>query len=93
MQGTGGDVAELADPNPQDSFAEAEYRQQLVARALALMRAEFQEATWQACWEFVACDRPAADVAEHLGISENAVYLAKGRVLRRLRQELTGLLE
>jgi RNA polymerase sigma-70 factor (ECF subfamily) len=35
----------------------------------------------------------AADVALELGISENAVHLAKGRVLRRLRQELAGLLD
>jgi hypothetical protein len=28
-----------------------------------------------------------------LGISENAVHLAKGRVLRRLRKELEGLIE
>jgi len=93
VHGAGHNVAELADPDPHDSFAEAEYRQQLVARALELMRSEFQEATWQACWQFVACGRPATDVAQELGISENAVYLAKGRVLRRLRRELEGLLD
>jgi len=32
-------------------------------------------------------------VARELGISENAVYLAKCRVLRRLKQELAGLVE
>ena len=30
---------------------------------------------------------------EMSGLTENAVYLAKGRVLRRLRQELQGLLD
>lgn len=75
------------------SFGEVEYRQQLVARALELMQAEFQPTTWQACWEFVVAGRPAADVARQLGISENAVHLAKGRVLRRLRRELEGLLD
>ena len=43
--------------------------------------------------EFVVRDRPAADVAAELGISVNSVYLAKSRVLRRLREELAGLLD
>lgn len=72
---------------------EEEYRNYLVRRALELMQAEFQPPTWQAFWECTAQGRPAAEVARQLGISENAVYLAKGRVLRRLRQELDGLLD
>jgi RNA polymerase sigma-70 factor (ECF subfamily) len=89
---TGGpppDVAAVAEA----SFGEVEYRQQLVARALELMQAEFQPTTWKACWELVVRGRPAAEVAAELGISENAVHLAKGRVLRRLRKELAGLLD
>jgi RNA polymerase sigma-70 factor (ECF subfamily) len=83
---------------PADSAAipeleEAEYRQYVVSRALALMQAQFQPVTWKACWEFVVNDRPASEVARDLGISVNAVYLAKSRVLRCLREELAGLLE
>ena len=84
---------EVAEPEESDSFAEREYRQQLVARALEIMQAEFQPATWKACWEFVVNSRPAAAVARELQISENAVYIAKSRVLRRLREELAGLLD
>jgi RNA polymerase sigma-70 factor (ECF subfamily) len=40
----------------------------------------------------VVAGRPAADVAAELGLSVDAVYAAKARVLRRLRQELSGLL-
>ena len=75
------------------SFEEAEYRQYLVRRALQLMQAEFETTTWKACWEFVAWERPAQDVARELNISVNAVYVAKCRVLRRLREELLGLLD
>ena len=57
------------------------------------MKTEFQPTTWQACWEHVVTGRPAAAVAQQLGITVNAVYLAKSRVLRRLRQELEGLLD
>jgi RNA polymerase sigma-70 factor (ECF subfamily) len=74
-------------------FEEEEYRQALVARALALMQSEFQPTTWRACWEFVVRARPAAEVAAELGLSVNAVYVAKSRVLRRLREQLDGLLD
>jgi len=36
---------------------------------------------------------PAGRVAEELGLSENAVFLAKSRVLKRLREEAGDLLE
>jgi RNA polymerase sigma-70 factor (ECF subfamily) len=57
------------------------------------MLAEFEPATWRAFWECVVNERPAAEVASELELTENAVYLAKGRVLRRLRNELGGLLD
>ncbi len=87
----GQEALEIMEAAAGDCLAEAEYRQRLVARAMELMAAEFQPTTWKACWEFVVMGRTAADVASELGISENAVHLAKGRVLRRLRKELHGL--
>jgi RNA polymerase sigma-70 factor, ECF subfamily len=86
-------LANLAGPDAPEPFWETEYRQQLVGRALELMQAEFQPATWKACWEAVVSGRPAADVAAELGMSVAAVYAAKSRVLRRLRQQLDGLLD
>jgi len=87
------DLAELAAPPEPEPFWETEYRQRLVGRALALMRADFEPATWRACWECVAVGRPAAAVAKELGVSVGTVYAAKSRVLSRLRRELTGLLD
>lgn len=78
------------DPDP---YWEVEFREHLVARALEIMRSQFQPVTWQACCEHVVSGRTAAEVARELGISEGAVYVAKSRVLRRLRQELDGLLD
>lgn len=80
-------------PDGAEQFWEAEYHHELARRALRLMQTEFAPATWKACWETVVQDRPPADVARELGISENAVYIAKCRVLRRLREELSGLVE
>jgi RNA polymerase sigma-70 factor (ECF subfamily) len=86
------DLDGLADSADEDVLSETEYRQWLVGRALELMQAEFQVTTWKACWECVVSGRAAAEVAAELGMSVGAVYMAKSRVLSRLRQELTDLL-
>jgi RNA polymerase sigma-70 factor (ECF subfamily) len=88
-----GGLSGLADSDPAEEFDEAEYRQYLARQVARLIQAEFQPNTWKAFWECVVADRPAAEVARDLGTTENAVYIAKGRVLRRLRQELDGLLD
>jgi len=89
-------TAALPDCPGPDNVAELEevdFQRHLIVRALELMQAEFQPTTWQACWEHVVRERTAADVARELNLSANAVYLATSRVLRRLRQELAGLLD
>ncbi len=83
----------VVEPEHREFIEAAEYRAQLVGRALRIMQAEFRPATWQACWRLVVDDCPADQVAAELGITANAVYIAKSRVLRRLREELHGLLD
>jgi RNA polymerase sigma-70 factor (ECF subfamily) len=80
-------------PDVAELFWEAEYQQAVARRALCLMQAEFAPATWKACWETVVRGRSPDEVARELGLTENAVYIARSRVLRRLRQELAGLIE
>ena len=84
-------LGRVAEPDPE-SFWETEYRQQLVNRAMALMREEFTEQTWRACHKYVIEGRPAAEIASELGVSVWTIYAAKSRLLNRLRQELDGLL-
>jgi RNA polymerase sigma-70 factor (ECF subfamily) len=94
--GVGGEsdpLAELPGDSDLEEFWEAEYRQHLVRKALQIMRTEFEPTTWQACWEHTVTGKTAAAVGQELGLSEAAVYVAKSRVLRRLRQELAGLLD
>lgn len=85
-----GPLADLAAPDESDEF---EYRRYLVQRALQLIESDFQPTTWKAWQQFAVNGRPADQVAAELGISAQAVYLAKSRVLRRLRQELQGLVD
>ena len=61
-------------------------------RCVRLIRTEFEERTWRAFWAAAVDGRPAAEVAAELGMSPGAVYIAKSRVLKRLREEFDGLL-
>ena len=86
-------LGDVAAPEQEDALAEAEYRQHVMSRALELMKAEFPPKMWKACWETVVEGRSAAEVAVELEIAEGTVYVAKSRILNRLRQELDGLLD
>ena len=83
---------EREESSEVESIEEAEYRSHLICRALEIMQRDFAPTTWRACWEHVVSGRTAFDVGAELGISEGAVYVAKCRVLQRLREELKGLL-
>jgi RNA polymerase sigma-70 factor, ECF subfamily len=82
-------AADVEEPSTADMASE---RMDLVRRALALVKADVEEHNWQAFWRVVVDGHAPADVAADLGISVNTVYLAKGRLLRRLREEFGGLL-
>ena len=63
----------------------------VVRRAMDLIRDEFEPHTWQAFWRLAVDGHSADEIARDLGLSKPAVRQAKYRVLRRLRQELDGL--
>ena len=62
-------------------------------RALDLIRASFEDRTWNAFWQATVHGRTAAQIAAETGMNRHAVRQAKYRVLRRLRQEIEGLWE
>lgn len=92
-RGPGKAVEHIAAPDQLEALWEEEYQRHLVTRALAVMRADFEEKTWKACWEVVVAGRSASDVAKELDLTVGAVYAAKFRVLDRLRHELGELLD
>ena len=65
----------------------------LYRRALALIQRDFEDRTWRAFWGVVIDGRTATAVAFDLGVPVTAVYLAKSRVLKRLREEFEGFLD
>ena len=70
---------------------EHEYERRLFALACDQVRRDFQESTWQAFWLTAIQGKSGKDVAGVLGISTAAVYLAKRRVMERLREQIDYL--
>lgn len=76
-------------PLPEDTQESREADEiKMSHRLLEVLKANFTEQTWQVFWQVTMDRRQPGDVAEEFGMSVGAVYMAKSRVLRRLRQEL-----
>jgi RNA polymerase sigma-70 factor (ECF subfamily) len=81
-------VAEQELPDDADEVLGGLYH-----RALALVRSEFEERSWQTFWKVAIEGQAAADVAAEMGMTPTAVRKAKSRVLLRLRQEIGDLID
>ena len=68
-----------------------QHDQHVARRLMELVQPQFEPATWRAFRRVVLDGVKAAVVATELGMTVNAVLLAKSRVLSRLRQEVQGL--
>jgi RNA polymerase sigma-70 factor (ECF subfamily) len=94
VEGLGDNAETVVQPvsdEPASPTAEAEELYILYHKAVELIQTDFEERTWQAFWKVVIEGRAPADVAADLGMTANAVYLAKARVLRRLQEEFADL--
>jgi RNA polymerase sigma-70 factor (ECF subfamily) len=74
-----------AREDEQDAWWDREYERQVFAWAARQVRGAFQDSTWQAFWQTAVEGKTGPQVARALGLSVAAVYLAKGRVMDRLR--------
>jgi RNA polymerase sigma-70 factor (ECF subfamily) len=85
-------LAQLPGPQPaEDEPTPGAAESGLFARALGLIRGEFEDRTWAAFWQTAVEGRGPKDVAADLAMSPGAVRVAKSRVLHRLREELGDL--
>ncbi len=74
-------------PAPADAEAdwEAQWQRRVFAWACGQIRRGVTDATWQAFWRTYIDGQPSKQVAADLGLTVAAVYLARSRVLTRLR--------
>jgi RNA polymerase sigma-70 factor (ECF subfamily) len=74
-------------PAPENGTAwEAEWQRRVFAWACARARRGVTEATWQAFWRTAIDGQPVKQVAADLGLTAGAVYLARCRVVARLKE-------
>jgi len=87
-------LSQLEDPSsPLNDFWDREHDRQILQRLLTLLEPEFEPTTWQAFRLVAVEERSVGEAAQALGLSPNAVRIAKSRVLKRLRQEAEGLVD
>jgi RNA polymerase sigma-70 factor (ECF subfamily) len=68
------------------ALVDEEYRRSVFRWAADRVRGNVRPATWQAFWQTCVEGRSPADVAERLGVSVGNVYVARSRVIARLRR-------
>ena len=93
--GTDAQVRLQEVPAPADEVELSESPADVTAlyqRALRLVQHQVEDRTWTAFWRTTVDSRSTAEVAAELGITPNAVRLAKSHVLRRLREEMGELI-
>ena len=98
-QATGGSGAiaalqQIADPDNELNRQWDEAHDQYVVHCLLdLVEKNFEPVTVQAFRRLALDGASGAEVAQELGLSVAAVYVAKSRVLARIREEAAGLID
>jgi RNA polymerase sigma-70 factor (ECF subfamily) len=72
----------------EEAFVEREHRRCVFDWAVGQIREGFQESTWQAFWQTSVEGKGTQKVAEDLGMTVGAVYIARSRVLAKLKETI-----
>lgn len=67
---------------------ESEYQNHLFRWAAEQIQNEVEPQTWQAFWQTAVANRPPAEVAQELNMKVGTVYVARSRVLLRIRDRI-----
>jgi RNA polymerase sigma factor (sigma-70 family) len=78
------------DAQTEAEFA-AEFQRQAFRWAAGQVKHEFARNTWEAFWKTGVENKGIEEVASELGVSVGAVYIARSRVLARLRERVQQL--
>jgi RNA polymerase sigma-70 factor (ECF subfamily) len=82
-----------APSGEQSALFDREYKRQTFRWAAERVRGEFEAKTWLAFWRSSVEGKPVKKVARALEMSPGAVYIARSRVMVRLRRAVETLEE
>ena len=81
-------VNSTPDRSPETELFDLEHERQVFAWAAEKVRSSFQPKSWQAFWLTAVDNRTPDDVANELGLTKGAVYIARSRVMAKLKQKI-----
>ena len=83
------DVRRLIETKPDDSqesmFFQLEYEKQIFFAAASKIKKDFADNTWDAFWRTAVNNEPIERVANELNMTSGAVYVARSRVMNKLK--------
>ena len=85
------DIRVLIEQEPDPAASEStefdlQYRRRTFQWAVEIIRPRFRGKTWQAFWRTSVDMEPIPQVADKLGMSVGAIYVARSRVIAKLRE-------
>jgi RNA polymerase sigma-70 factor (ECF subfamily) len=86
-------LEECPAPQGNEREWEAEWERQLFAWACEKVRPQVARTSWLAFWRTAIDDQPGKQVAADLGMSVAAVYLARSRIVRRIKELVQSVQE
>jgi RNA polymerase sigma factor (sigma-70 family) len=75
-------------PDDEEGRWERDYQSHLFALAAEQVRDGFEATTWRAFWLLAVEGKSGEEAAQNLGMSVGAVYVARSRVLARLKKQV-----
>ena len=78
-------IEQTPDHSTEASQFDLEFEKQVFAWAAVQVRNQVKEKTWQAFWQSSVENKPVAAVAAALGLTPGAVYIARCRVMAKLK--------
>ena len=81
-------IQSASSPSPETDLFDIEFERQVFAWAAEKVRGSFHPSSWQAFWMTAVENQAVECVANELGMTKGAVYIARSRVMAKLKEKV-----